>query len=459
MDDSDSPSPTSTVPSEPLDRDDHSHRSTRSRRHHRDGKERDRSSMTSYSKELAKVLVRQEGEVKDLRNRLYVTEERLKDEIQRADDAEKRVMDAVLKFKEANDARLAAQQDSSRLSEELKLYKIQLDAAQKEIFKAQEILDSLEEQKNAAEEAASRARDTARKLREEKMVFLAREEGRQQGYKEGIAQGRAMGYEEGRNVGFSRSRSSPRSTRTAPVDVPMADYIVDPSPPRDPSSSTSSSSSSARIIVPPGPRFDGSEPEDIHIRNSPASSGPLNMKNIESYPVMVQNVAIGSPTNVAVEYPPDGWVPEMDGDGRVRLPPPHEFAPSLSRPVTPGTPGTSPSAPAALKVAEELDGMKMIPPPFQTPKHAKVTLSDIESRATAPTNMKRPAPRRRNSEESQSTTMSQFEILGAPTIQSKHVERPNVLSAIVEEKERSSTISSPPNGTVSYPTHVTTACF
>lgn len=456
MDDSNSSSPTSTVPNDPLEPDNHSHRSTRSRRHHRDGKERDRSSIASYSKELAKVLVRQEGEVKDLRNRLYFTEERLKDETQRADDAEKRVLDAVLKFKEANDARLAAQQDSTRLAEELRLYKIQLEAAQKEIYRAQEILDSLEQQKNAAEESASRARDTARKLREEKIVLLAREEGRQQGYKEGIAQGRAMGYEEGRNAGFSRSRSPPQPSRAMPVDIPVPDFIVDPSPPQDPSSSSSSSSSSARILVPPGPRFSGSEPEDIHIRSSPASSGPLNMKNIDVHPITVQNAEIGSPSNVNVEYPPDNWVPEMDKDGRVRLPPPHEFAPSLSRPVTPGTPAVSPSITATLKVAEELDGMKMIPPPFQTPKHGKVTLSDIESRATTPANMKRPAPRRRNSEESQSTTMSQFEILGPPTAPSRHIERPNVLSAIVEERERSSTISSPPNAAVSSFLFVTT---
>lgn len=441
MNDSDSASPTSTTPNEPLEPDNHSHRSSRSRRHHRDGKERDRSSAASYSKELAKILVRQEGEVKDLQNRLYFTQERLKDETQRADDAEKRVMDAVLKFKEANDARLAAQQDSSRLSEELRLYKIQLDAAQKEIYRAQDILNSLETQKNDAEDAARRARETARKLREEKIVLLAREEGRQQGYKEGLAQGRAVGYEEGRNAGFSRNRSSrsPQPRAMSAQDVP--DFIVEPSPPQDPSSS-SSSSSSARPS-PPGPRFEGSEPEDIHIRSSPASSGgPLNVKDTNVHPVMVHNVMVGSPSNVAVEYPPDGWVPEMDGDGRVRLPPPHEFAPSLSRPATPGA---SPSVSATLKVAEELDGMKMIPPPFQTPKHAKTTLSDIEARAHTPTMSNRPMPKRRNSEESQSTTMSQFEILG-PAMPHSKVERSNVLSAISEEH---TPVTSPRNVAVS----------
>ncbi|CAL1700143.1 unnamed protein product [Somion occarium] len=391
----------------------------------------------SSSKELAKVIVRQEGEVKDLRNRLYILTERLKDETQRADDAEKRTMDAVLKFKEVNDARLAAQQESTRLTEELRLYKLQLDNAQKEILKAQEVLDSLEAQRNDAEEAAARARSTARKLKEEKIVLLAREEGRLQGFKEGVAQGRAIGYEEGRNAGYGRSRATPPSRESSqnPIMLPA-------SPPRGPSPSSSSYSDSPPPR-PLAPAFEGSPPEDIHIRSSPASSGPLNMKNTEMHPVTVHNVSVDPPSNAPVEYPPEGWIPTIDDDGRVRLPPPHELAPA------PPTPKGSPSASATLKMTEELDGpMKMIPPPFQTPMNANVTLSDIESRATTPA-ARRPKHKRRNSEESMSTTISQFEIVGLPPVSSSArnlVERPNVLSAIVEEKERSSSMSSPQGG-------------
>lgn len=63
---------------------------------------------------------------------------------------------------------------------------------------------------------------------------------------------------------------------------------------------------------------------------------------------------------------------------------------------------------------------------------------------------RRPRHRRRNSDESQSTTMSQFEILGPPstipTHRSTARERAPVLSAIQEERERSSSVSSPVYG-------------
>lgn len=63
---------------------------------------------------------------------------------------------------------------------------------------------------------------------------------------------------------------------------------------------------------------------------------------------------------------------------------------------------------------------------------------------------RRPRHRRRNSDESQSTTMSQFEILGPPSTVGTHRstarERAPVLSAIQEERERSSSVSSPVYG-------------
>ncbi|KAF8555447.1 hypothetical protein OG21DRAFT_1496293 [Imleria badia] len=84
----------------------------------------------------------------------------------------------------------------ARLREELKLYKLQLDNAQKEIFRAQDIIDRVESQRNEAEAEAARARTKARKLREEMLVMLAREEGRR-GYQEQLSMGRRIGYDEG----------------------------------------------------------------------------------------------------------------------------------------------------------------------------------------------------------------------------------------------------------------------
>jgi len=57
------------------------------------------------------------------------------------------------------------------------LYKLQLDNAQKEIFRAQDIINQVSAQKSEAEADAARARTKARKLIEENMVMIAHEEG------------------------------------------------------------------------------------------------------------------------------------------------------------------------------------------------------------------------------------------------------------------------------------------
>lgn len=57
-------------------------------------------------------------------------------------------------------------------------------------------------EKHDAEEEAARARTKARQLQEEKIVMLAREEGRRQGFKEGLSRGRRIGFEEGRSIAY-----------------------------------------------------------------------------------------------------------------------------------------------------------------------------------------------------------------------------------------------------------------
>ena len=262
----------------------------------------------------------------------------------------------------------------------------------------------------------------ARKLKEEKVIQLARDEGRRQGIEEGIARGRAIGYEEGRAAGFARGKSSAAKeymSRYRPEDFDM------PGPPIRISASTSDDSSSSpskpSAPVPPTPVHQGTPPEDIRIASPvsyksgpPAGSQPTNARS-----------SVHSFTQITADYPQDdGWIPKIDDDGRVRLPPPHELAMS---PVA--------SPPAAATPA------LMVPPPLpmQPPPEPEVTTP------TEPTTPGRPRYRRRRSTESNSTTMSQFDILGPPPVATsgKGTERPNVLSAIVEEKERSSTVSTP----------------
>lgn len=141
-----------------------------------------RDSSTSSSKKLSSLLI--------------LTSERLDKETRRANDAERRVSEAIALARSANEAKLIAQRDAARANEELRLYKLQYDNAQREIFKAQELIDQIEAERQEAEAAAARARSTARKLKEQNLIIVAREEGRQVGYQEGLATGRRMVYEE-----------------------------------------------------------------------------------------------------------------------------------------------------------------------------------------------------------------------------------------------------------------------
>jgi chromosome segregation ATPase len=134
---------------------------------------------------------------------LSVTEQ-LKQESQRADDNERRAREAIQRFRAINDARVAAQQDSARANEELRMYKLQLDYAQKEIYKAQAILESLEDQRHDAETNAAKARNVARRLREDNLVDLAREEGRRLGLQEGLSRSRRLGFDQAHSTSDRR---------------------------------------------------------------------------------------------------------------------------------------------------------------------------------------------------------------------------------------------------------------
>ncbi|KAF9819490.1 hypothetical protein IEO21_02098 [Rhodonia placenta] len=425
MDDSESsPSPLDEVPA----------RSRReaeySRKGHRSSKDRDRSFMGGSTREFARLLVYQERETIELRKRLDVVTEQLRSETQRADAAESRIKEAVLRWKSINDARIQAQQDVQRTTEELNLYKLQLDNALREIKRAQDIIDSVEAQRLDAEEAAASARSTARKLKEEKVVQIAREEGRREGLEEGLARGRNIGFEEGRAEGYARGRAAASRTRRPFVeDAPESpedeqSVAEDPSasPPDDYGSRTPSIYSQTlprRRAGTPGP-----------------SAAPEPAKDSEIHPTIVHNVMM-SPSHPPVTFPPDGFIPKQDNDSRIRLPPPHELAPP---PPTP-----SPPSSVALQNVPLQDTGDDRPPIRIPPPAADYNDGGMESDSTTGTH-RRTRHHRQRSSESLSTTMSQFEILGPPvptSARSTARERPAVLSAIAEERERSSSVSSP----------------
>lgn len=390
------------------------------RRTHRSSKDKTHA---NSSKELVRLLVHEEHETQELRSMVHILSERLSNETLRAETAETRAKEAVLRFKQVNDARVAALQEASRASEELGLYKLQLENAQREIRRAQELLDAVEAQRHEAEEAAARARSTARKLKEEKLSQIAREEGRLEGIKEGIARGRVLGYEEGRSEAYSRGRTAggkdagPKSFTPRRYDTEVRQDNFDTS--GEPRSDSTESSPRNPTYAP--------QAEKIVVHPPPTSQtppAPSRTPDGPIHPVLVHNFA-PSPQHSLVDFPPDGWVPVVDEDNRIRLPPPHELAPA---PYTPGhSPSTSPGP--ALPPETPDSTILMIPPPNR---------GDMEPDYVM--DMRRPRPYRRNSDDSQSTRFSEFELTGPPlasSARSNPGQRSNVLSAIVEERSPS----------------------
>ena len=385
-------------------------------------------------------MVYQEREAKDLRKMLASVSEQLKAETQRADDAEIRAREAAIRFKGMHDAKVQAQQDAERHKQTLELYKMQLENAQREINKAQQIIDTLEAQRIEAEEVAARARTTARKLKEEKLATLAREEGRREGYEEGLAQGRSVGFEQGRAEGYARGRATAaRSVRRYPderVESPVDEQSVVDEPVTRQSGSGSSpespSSRRPRYMRSPGPERAGSPGPSRVMSPRPMPAEPP--KDPEIHPIPVNFTQ--SPGHPPVDYLPDNYIPKMDDDGRIRLPPQHELGPP---PPTPSPPPSQSLHDAGNPPPNERP--IMVPPPGAENMGTAMSSDSDASTTTAPV---RPRHRRRRSTESESTTMSQFEILGPPNAPSaRNRERPHVLSAIAEERERSSSMSSP----------------
>ncbi|TBU28762.1 hypothetical protein BD309DRAFT_864571 [Dichomitus squalens] len=375
----------------------------------------------------------------DLKRTLYTLNEQLKAERQRADAAEAKTREVLTLFKNANEAKNIAEQEAARANEGLRLYKLQYENAREEIRRAQELINALEDQRVDAEEVAAQARSTARRLKEEKIVMRAREEGRRQGLEEGMAQGRFMGYEEGRAAGYEHGRvAAERELTSAPVtemdyETPRAQDYQPPRVSRPFTSEDSDQNGTPDYTqpiedtepIPPPTRTPVRTPtpaEAIAVQQPVPEQGPL-------HPIPIHTPML-SPSHAPVDVPPDGWIPSMDGDNRIRLPPPHEMAPPP--PTTP-----SPTLSAVLNNVKNIEE----PPAIMIPPPANPSGESSNSRIKH---------RRRRSTDSHSTTMSQFEILGPPstatapsTLRSNVRERPNVLSAIAEERERTSSASSP----------------
>jgi hypothetical protein len=366
------------------------------------------------------MLVDEQEATRDLQQQLTFTSSQLAFEQDRADTTERKIKEAVVRFKDANDGRISAQADAARLREELKLYKSALEEAQKEIFKAQNILRDVEGRRREAEEDASQLRRKLRKLNEEKMMDMAREDGRKQGLQEGLEMGKDIGYLQGRNRGYVSGRStaskmmeryfSPpseseeRRSRGEPDLPPESDppyaTTTTPFPPSGGSARSSSSTSSEREV----PRYS----RTVGTRTGSART------------------TMYSPAQRHAEIPLDGFIPEADASLIIRLPPPHEL---VRPPPTPTdhSPLSRPGSPLAQIPPVPVPGgvpVLMIPEP-RSPGNTMYDISGERQHRKV---------RRRSSGDSvgSSTRTSELDLLNAPEHVPSRGHRSSGLSVIPE---------------------------
>jgi hypothetical protein len=416
------------------------------------------------SRDLARMLVEEELRTSHFSKWAQTLSSQLSQQKQRADDAERRATNAAGRLKDETETRVRLEQSLKQKAEELKMYQVQLKKAQGEIFKAQDALEEVEKMRDEAEHAAAKARSIARKLREQRLVDIAREEGRRVGLREGLARGQEIDYvdrgyaylEGGASVEevpdddeyygrTPRSRHSPpprTTTTTAPPSVHVggggggggrAPGITDP---------LGEGALNPMTVTTPV-RIPSPEPP-----SPPKFSQPAPEPAIPPRPVSAASVGT-RPSPRQGHVPPDGWVPVSDRDG-IRIPPPHEFLPQVAYPTTlppqPQMPGSaSPTPPPINPLPAKTQNTRpiMIPPPASDTHH-----SDRDSSTSAsysPTMEKRESHhrRRRSSDSQASTTISQMDILGPPTAGRDQ----RTLSSITEERSSamSSAMASPNN--------------
>jgi hypothetical protein len=210
---------------------------------------------------------------------------------------------------------MAAKLDASRAREELALYKLQLNAAQKEILHAQEALSEVEAQRNEAEASAAKARSKAREISERHVVLVAHEEGRRLGFEEGLRRGRQIGYNDGLNARHvdeplaahnvseqgldpndrtdrGHVHHSPESASSRPESI----QVLRPSMANNPSQEDRTSSTSAPPVANPArPPSTHTQASNRTRRNS-AASAPGNRDSLGSLPPPRGNDPFSAPT-------------------------------------------------------------------------------------------------------------------------------------------------------------------
>ena len=184
--------------------------------------------------ELVQRLVNQKRQTYTLRQALHIAVERIQSDARQAAAAEReRVTSETLEHLRLLDERQrAAQQESYKAVQDLRLSQLQLQAAHDKIARAEEMLRLVEHQRDDAEIAAAEARAKARQLHQERIFQAAREEGRRLGFEEGLRKGRIDQERElmlEREVEQQGTQSRPpRRPHSARVPAKLQENPLDP---------------------------------------------------------------------------------------------------------------------------------------------------------------------------------------------------------------------------------------
>ena len=439
------------------------------RRTHRHKERADSTYAGLSSRNLARMLVEEEIRTSHFSKWAQTLSSQLSQQKQRADDAERRATHAAVRLKEETEARLRLEHSLKQKGEELKMYQVQLKKAQGEIYKAQDALAEVEKMRDEAEQAAAKARSIARRLREQRLVDIAREEGRRVGLREGLARGQEVEYFD---RGYPYLEGGAAVEEVEDDDYPSRTPRSRHSPPPRTTPPRSATTTTAPVTAPPNTREGGgggkapgfTDPPEDRVLNPMAVTTPMRMPTPElptpkiSQPVPapapepaiqprpVSMASVGTrPTHRQGPTPPDVWIPHLDGDG-IRLPPPHEFTQVTFPPTLPPQPQppvpSSPTPPSVKSPRNKPQPILMVPPPTSdTQQSDRDSTTSGTSYSPGMGRHERRHRRRRSSDSQASTTMSQMDILGSPNL--GHDRDAGRLSSITEE--RSSAVPSPNN--------------
>ncbi|KAG6856191.1 hypothetical protein H0H87_006731 [Tephrocybe sp. NHM501043] len=154
--------------------------------------ERSRAVSSINTDVILRQLLEQETEAKASRRLLRIALEKVETLQERAMAAEN-----ARKVETEREARIArtvfgVQEQVGKARQDAEVYRLQLERVQREVKHQQELMRTIEVERDLAEKAAVKAREVARQLNDERMVALARQEGRQTGFVEGVKQGRKL---------------------------------------------------------------------------------------------------------------------------------------------------------------------------------------------------------------------------------------------------------------------------